>query len=1074
MTVSGELSTAKSLLSLQQEFKQQLPGKIAEIEEHIYALTKDSTHLGDLYKQVISLADTGGTYGADAISDVARELEQQLKQLLSANESSIANISETQYRFFEQQFDLLKQVSKKWLLEKVPVIRAVDNNEQQDDSPVCLLVSDKKLIQEINEVLQKLEYKVQCFSEVSAIEYVGTKEQPVVIVVDNGFIDGGVSGVELISKIKASPEANHTLVYITDNDDVEQRLAVTRAGVDRFFGKSFNIQKLGQTINALKTSVDIAPHRVLLVDDDLYLLELYSIMLQEAGMLVEALSNPLDAITKLAEFKPDVVVTDIYMKECSGPELVQMIRQDDRWSQIPILFLSGEQNINNQLDAMELGAEDFLTKPVRARKLIVMVTTMAKRARKSIKLNNELKKALRESKYQLVAMGQHDIVSCADINGYITSVNDKLCEVSGYSRDELLGQNHRLFKSGRHSDAFYKGIWECIASGNVWHGIICNLKKSGEEYWVNSTIVPFLDDKGKPYKYVSVRTDVTDLRESKERLDRSQKFANIGTWDWNIETGGLYWSARIWPLFGYEKGRVETTYENFLAAVHPDDRRLVTEAINSCIKLKESYNIEHRVVWSDGSVHWVLETGNVIRDKDGRALRMLGVVQDVTERVMMEQKLAQQRQFLDMLHRSTTDFVATGDIRTAMKGMLKTLLDLTESEYGFTGDVLFNDEGQPYLKTHSITNISWNEQTRKLYDESLESGFEFHNLDTLFGHVLITGEYVIANDPGTDPRSSGLPDGHPEMRSFMGVPVFYGDNLVGMYGVANRDGGYDEKLREFLRPFDATYGVMIHSKRMLEAGEESRKELVKAKEAAETANNAKSQFLSSMSHELRTPMNAIMGFGQLLKLENTPPLSTNQLENVNEILVAAKHLMELINELLDLAKIEEGEIDFFFEEVKLSKVIIDALGLVSLPAITRNIEINVVWNGAEISPSELVQKNEIVQSNYTRLKQVIVNLLSNAVKYNNDNGKITVNCELTDNNFMYIGVTDTGKGLTDEQKKGLFIAFNRLGAEESEIEGSGIGLVITKNIIELMGGKIGMQSELGKGSTFWIEVPRSI
>lgn len=1197
----GNTGKTKSLLALQKEFKQQLPVKIAEIQGQIQALTSSESDFKKLYKLTLSLADSAGTYGADGVSKIAREFEQIIKALLKDSDKTIPVSNDafsSTLRNFEQWFELLNLAAQEWQLTKSTTFRGISTREKEDNNPICLLLDDEQLAEDLRGSLERYGFNIQRVSEIDNVKNIAANEQPIVLIMDKHFSDGEIAGIELIANIKSGLNPCHPLIYIAENDDVEQRLAAARAGADRFFSQPININRLSQTISALKTNIDETAYRVMVVDDDLPLLELYTIMLQEAGMIVEALSNPLEGLKVMEDFLPDVVITDVYMEGCSGPELVQMIRQNDRWARVPILFLSGEQDVNNQLDVMALGAEDFITKPVQARKLVSLVTATVKRSRQNIKLSNDLKNSLRESKYQLVAMDQHNIVSCADIGGIITSVNDKFCEISGYSREELVGQNHRVLKSGRHSDLFYDEMWNAISSGEIWHGTICNLKKNGEEYWVKSTIVPFLDDKGKPYKYVSARTDVTAMREGQERLDRSQTFANIGTWDWNIITDEVYWSDRTWPLFGYEKETTDTTYDNFLAAVHPDDRQQVIDAVNNCVEQGVHYDIEHRVVWQDGTIHWVQESGDATRNKEGKALHMLGVVrdidarklaeialadrgqqlveaqslahignwqadigsgeliwsdeiyrifgyepaslepsveafhaavhpddralvkdseakaqitghhdvvhrivrpdgtvrhvhelaeveldstgrllrmrgtvQDVTDRVEMEQALHKQKQLLDMLHKSTTEVVATGDTRVAMNSMLDTLLELTGSEYGFTGEVLFDDEGKPYLKTHALTNIAWDEKTKLLYDESLEKGFKFYNLDTLFGSVLTSGKSVISNNPITDSRAGGLPDGHPEMRSFLGVPVYYGDEMVGMYGIANRKNGYDKEVREFLRPFDTTYGVMINSKRLLQAEEINKNELIKAKEDAENANRAKSQFLSSMSHELRTPMNAIMGFSQLLQFDKNPPLSSQQLGNANEIMSAAEHLMELINGVLDLARIEVGHISLSIDKVEICGVVTDAILLVTALAEKRNIEICLQLENENITYDDLLKRNYTVRADYTRLKQAILNLLSNAVKYNKENGKITINCRLEDNGFIRISVTDSGKGLDKEQQKQLFVAFNRLGAEHSDIEGTGIGLVITKNIIELMGGNIGLESELGKGSTFWLELP---
>ena len=250
----------------------------------------------------------------------------------------------------------------------------------------------------------------------------------------------------------------------------------------------------------------------------------------------------------------------------------------------------------------------------------------------------------------------------------------------------------------------------------------------------------------------------------------------------------------------------------------------------------------------------------------------------------------------------------------------------------------------------------------------------------------------------------------------------------------------------------------------------AQKALIEAREEAEDANRAKSQFLSSMSHELRTPMNAIMGFGQLLALDVGNPLNVDQSENVKEILTASDHLLELINEVLDLSKIEAGRIDLSIDNVSLAEVIAESLQLILPLADRRGISVRLYRDDIKISINDLEKDQSVIRADYTRTKQVIINLLSNAVKYNSENGNIAIKCSKTENNIR-IDITDTGRGLHPEQLSQLFTAFNRLGAENTEIEGTGIGLVITKKIVELMGGHIGVESKAGTGSTFWFELP---
>ena len=241
----------------------------------------------------------------------------------------------------------------------------------------------------------------------------------------------------------------------------------------------------------------------------------------------------------------------------------------------------------------------------------------------------------------------------------------------------------------------------------------------------------------------------------------------------------------------------------------------------------------------------------------------------------------------------------------------------------------------------------------------------------------------------------------------------------------------------------------------------SQESLVDERKKADKANQAKSQFLSSMSHELRTPMNAILGFGQLLEL-NAEGFNEIQKDNVREILDAGYHLLHLINEVLDLAKIESGKLEVHMEAIPVDDVLKQCVTLISSQAEARQLELI----------DHVCNKGHIVHADSTRLKQVLLNLLSNAVKYNCEHGRITLNSEIVDKSRLRISVDDTGEGLTEDEIAQIFIPFDRLNAK-SNVEGTGIGLAITKHLIELMGGTIGVKGVPGKGSSFWIELELS-
>ena len=236
-------------------------------------------------------------------------------------------------------------------------------------------------------------------------------------------------------------------------------------------------------------------------------------------------------------------------------------------------------------------------------------------------------------------------------------------------------------------------------------------------------------------------------------------------------------------------------------------------------------------------------------------------------------------------------------------------------------------------------------------------------------------------------------------------------------------------------------------------------ELHEAMAAADKANRAKSDFLSSMSHELRTPLNAILGFAQLME-SGFPPPAPSQKKNLEQILKAGWYLLELINEILDLALIESGKVTLSPEPVSLAEVMIECRAMIEPQARKRSI--------AMTFPRFDIPC--FVMADHTRVKQVLINLLFNAVKYNKPGGKVVIECTPTSSNSIRISVKDTGLGLAPEQLAQLFQPFNRLGKEAGEEEGTGIGLVVTKRLVELMGGSIGADSDVGIGSVFWIEL----
>ena len=880
---------AKKLAALHLEFKSQLPNKISDIQK-LWGLvqngeaTKDD--LASLHRATHSLVGSGGTFGAVVVSEVARKLDQVFKSLLSESVIPIPPSTDVQKNIDALLVQLI-EASDAWHPVEMKFFDLKGPVEKGTSRLIYLAEDDELLAKDLKAKLEHAGYQVQHFLELTEFEIAFEKEVPAAILMDVVFKDGEVAGSDTIKRIINKYKESPPVIFISVRDDIEARLSAARAGARRYFCKPLNMEKLIPALDGLTERLATDSFKVLLIDDDESLLDYYSTILVAAGMVVETLSEPLTVLDRLNHFNPDVIVSDVYMPECSGPELAQVIRQDDSLVMTPIMFLSTESDINRQLDAMHLGGDDFMVKPIEPKHFVSAVMARAKRSRWTNRINNDLNSTLRENRFQLTTMNQHVMASTADISGRITDVNDKFCEISGYSSEELLGQNHRVVKSDYHPDSFYKDMWETISNGRIWNGTICNRKKGGATYWVESTIVPFLDENGKPYKYVSARTDITKTRLNEERLAFAVDGAGDGVWDWDLHSNSMKFSKLYMEMLGYFEDELPHTVDTWLASVHPDDIERAQEKLQKYMDGSDiAYSVEIRLRCKDESYKWILCRGTIVsRDIDNKPLRMIGIHSDITTQ--------------------------------------------KESEIG----------------------------------------------------------------------------------------------------------------------------------------------LVNAREDAENANRAKSQFLSSMSHELRTPMNAIMGFGQLLTMDKDSGLTETQTDFATEIVKAGKHLLELINEILDLSRIEAGRIDLSIETVGLGEVVAESLQLIMPLAQKRGIEIHINQNNNDVELDKLQDQLSWVRADRSRLRQVLLNLLSNAVKYNRENGKITLACHHSEDNMMRVSITDTGIGIAQEDQTRLFTAFNRLNADDTDVEGTGIGLVITKNIVELMGGNIGVDSRHDEGSTFWFNLP---
>ncbi len=578
----------------------------------------------------------------------------------------------------------------------------------------------------------------------------------------------------------------------------------------------------------------------------------------------------------------------------------------------------------------------------------------------------------------------------------ILYVNPAFTQQTGYSAAEAIGQTPELFLGDQSDLKVLSGARQKLAAGESVQAELVQYTKAGTPYWAEVSITPVVDNRQN--HWVAVQRDISERKADKERLERyTRRLDDI------LEsiTDAFFALDQTWH-FTYVNREAERVLgrsrDEFIGVSFWE---AFPDAVGTLFeeRYREAVD-EQRTVTFESFYSPLNKWFGVSAYPSDEGLSVF--FDDVTDRRRYEEALKERNDTLQSFYNSAAVMMGT--------------VEITDDDIIHITD---NAATYKFFGTDAETMEEASARALGVPDDYLEAWLDAYRTS------------LDQREPVRFEYKHRLPHEH----RWLSVTV----NYIGS--------GPSERPR-----FSYVVNDITDRKAALDA-------LQEAKDEAERANQAKSDFLSRMSHELRTPLTAILGFSQLLQLSE---LSEEDADNVDDIYKAGQHLLELINEVLDIARIESGQMSLSVEPVRLHDVLEESLELVRPLGSEREIEFDVVLDNLP---------QLFVMADRQRLKQVILNLLSNAVKYNREGGTVRLLASQTEDGYAHIGVRDTGRGIAPDKQARLFEAFERLGVEQFGVEGSGLGLALSKNLVELMGGSVTVDSVVDEGSTFWVALP---
>lgn len=579
--------------------------------------------------------------------------------------------------------------------------------------------------------------------------------------------------------------------------------------------------------------------------------------------------------------------------------------------------------------------------------------------------------------------------------GIILDCNQGLSEISGYTIEELIGMNGLLLIAEGSRDT----VMSNILSGFEKPYEVMGLRKDGTEYPVR------LEAKNIPYKGKMVRVvefrDITEQKKAEEALQRTTdrlmlaaRAGGVGIWDYDIENNTLVWDEQMFRLYGITQDQFSEVYEAWRTGLHPDDVERGDSEIQMALRGEKEFDTEFRVLWPDGTIHNIRALAIVQHDGSGRPVRMIGTNWDITSQKQAEEELRES----ETKYRSLFNQSAEGIYLHDFEGKIIDVNNEAVRQSGYSKEELLDLTIFDFLPD------------------------EFDREDIMQQWSRRTPGTTVSLDARHIHRNGSV------------YPVEITSSCVQF--------GHRKLIL-----------AMVHDITERKKAEHS---LIKAKMMAEENNRIKSEFLANMSHELRTPLTAILGFSDMLCFESFGQLNEKQLGFANHIHKSGEHLLELINDILDLSKIEAGKMELECEHFPVSNVFTEIQALMTPLAARKNIHLAI---DNDIPTTEIV-------ADRLKFKQIMYNLLSNAIKFTPDNGRVLVVAKNTGNEIQ-VSVSDSGIGIPEDRMEDIFDPFTQVDASNKRrYGGTGLGLTLVKQFVEMHNGRVWVESKEGEGSTF--------